>query len=991
MKATLLLAVLILTTLTIATPLVSAQTETYYVATTGHDTWGDGTETWVDTDLDTVWSEDDTGPWLTITHAITEVEATDTINVAAGTYTEGKIVISKDLTIIGDPNDKPVINPTEDFTVTGASGAWFLVEEGFSFDLSNVVIDGDTFLVHQAIRSHGDTTITNVDFRNIQGSTSGNPYSGFAVSSYGGEVESGIGAGTYSASHLIVTDSTFEQIGRVGVIVKGKLSTVEIVGCTYTGKGTGDWLDYGFEISAGASATIEDNTIAGNIGVALVDGSTSAGIYVTDYHGTGTSATITGNTISGTTRAIRVGYQPTAVDASDVVAHYNNLVGNEFGVTSTLPQVDATLNYWGSPAGPSKFGLGDDVSELVTYSPWLLVSQEDADVDDEMTSHPQLDKKYYRIDDTVLVTEYDGMANDDPMALEELWVWAYSGYDVVGDIVYLTETGSNTGVFEGSFTVIGAPPADREANEIVIDDEDTITVDYTADQTQEPVLGDIFTIAEVDMVKPLFDVLDAFDEDFYSNTQEMTLELNFDGDTDLKVSADFSVIDSEVTLLPLPIDSPYTLTHILDVLNTRADGLYTITVTAEDLAGNTATHDFTATLDNTMPSVTYANAVPVVIQPAASTPVTFTVTVSDEFSLVASVMIDLSAISESSTQVMTELLDEFDVGTGVYEVASAEYTVALPGDYDLPITATDTVGNENALEAITLKVIADLNPPVFVSADVTYPVGVVSARIGDPVLVTVVATDDLSEVETIIIDALDIGLSESEDMTLDVDTWTATLTVGTVIPGTYELTLTATDFAKNTETETVTVEVTTDITGLYVELEEGWNMFSLPLIPDDSSIEVVLADVMENVESVWSYDEGWSTYNPAMPMISTLTDLVDGTGYWVKMTATDTVTVSGVELPDPGSLLPVYDVVEGWNLIGFKSVDEMTIPGYLTTIPNTVLESSVCYGWDATSQAYDMVSLGLPTTDDMFFPGEGYWLYLTEDASIAPPTQDPLV
>ena len=94
-----------------------------------------------------------------------------------------------------------------------------------------------------------------------------------------GSDSNGVGAG---AASLTVTNSTFENIGRIGILVKGDASTATITGNTYTGKGDGDWLDYGIEFGAGGTGTVTGNTITGATGVASTDSSTSAGIQVTN-------------------------------------------------------------------------------------------------------------------------------------------------------------------------------------------------------------------------------------------------------------------------------------------------------------------------------------------------------------------------------------------------------------------------------------------------------------------------------------------------------------------------------------------------------------------------------------------------------------------------------------------------------------------------------------------------------------------------------------
>lgn len=76
-------------------------------------------------------------------------------------------------------------------------------------------------------------------------------------------------------------------------------------------------------------------------------------------------------------------------------------------------------------------------------------------------------------------------------------------------------------------------------------------------------------------------------------------------------------------------------------------------------------------------------------------------------------------------------------------------------------------------------------------------------------------------------------------------------------------------------------------TSLYeLQLYEGWNLIGIPFIPEDTSIEVILHDIMYYVYSVKSYDAEtgwWYTYSPGRP--SNLWDIEAGKGYWIQMTS----------------------------------------------------------------------------------------------------------
>lgn len=237
-------------------------------------------------------------------------------------------------------------------------------------DTSNVTVTGGTIGGGaNGIISQGSTvTVNGMDFQDI------NPggYSGFAIVGLGGSFGGGFG-GTYNANDLTVNGANFTNIGRIGVLAKGGSSSLAVNNITYTGKGAGNWLDYGVEFSGGATGTVTGSTITNNQGTASSDGSTSAGILATDYWGPGTEAAISGNTLTNNTSGVAVGYNASDATVADI--NHNNFDGNTSAGVRALANtaVVATGNWWGHKSGPSGegSGTGDYISEYATFSPWL--------------------------------------------------------------------------------------------------------------------------------------------------------------------------------------------------------------------------------------------------------------------------------------------------------------------------------------------------------------------------------------------------------------------------------------------------------------------------------------------------------------------------------------------------------------------------------------------------------------------------------------------
>jgi len=185
----------------------------------------------------------------------------------------------------------------------------------------------------------------------------------------------------------------------------------------------------------------------------------------------------------------------------------------------------------------------------------------------------------------------------------------------------------------------------------------------------------------------------------------------------------------------------------------------------------------------------------------------------------------------------------------------------------------------------------------------------------------------------------------------------------------------------------ITTEVSpAPVTSYNISLHEGWNLISLPLIPTNSSIAAVTASINATVDIIWHYDAGtatWFWYSPGNPS-STLTTMEAGKGYWVYMDSADTLDIAGKELPDPPTLPPTYDVVAGWNLIGFKSTVSLHHSEYLFNLYSSGLPNySVIWGYDASVPEYVNV-FPLEQNSGNMEPGHGYWLWATTDGTIVP-------
>lgn len=103
--------------------------------------------------------------------------------------------------------------------------------------------------------------------------------------------------------------------------------------------------------------------------------------------------------------------------------------------------------------------------------------------------------------------------------------------------------------------------------------------------------------------------------------------------------------------------------------------------------------------------------------------------------------------------------------------------------------------------------------------------------------------------------------------------------------------------------------------------------------------------------------------------------MVDGDGYWVRLSSAATLTVYGDVMPEPPALPPTYDLFVGWNLIGFKSLVPMDANVYLGE--SLAADCIRIYGFD--NGAY----FGVPLNAHLE-PGLGYWIAMSASGTIYP-------
>lgn len=166
-------------------------------------------------------------------------------------------------------------------------------------------------------------------------------------------------------------------------------------------------------------------------------------------------------------------------------------------------------------------------------------------------------------------------------------------------------------------------------------------------------------------------------------------------------------------------------------------------------------------------------------------------------------------------------------------------------------------------------------------------------------------------------------------------------------------------------------------------LAKGWNLVSLPVIPQSEAITEVLASIAGKYTLVEAYDAEhgtWCIYDPAAPpQANTLLMLDEGTAFWIKMSEAATLQVPG--------LLPIYTeqaLFAGWNLVSYPASEPRAVADALSSISGKYTQ--VLRYEPGESTAWKRYNVGIPPWANsltQITSGWGYWVYVTQDCTLS--------
>jgi len=167
-------------------------------------------------------------------------------------------------------------------------------------------------------------------------------------------------------------------------------------------------------------------------------------------------------------------------------------------------------------------------------------------------------------------------------------------------------------------------------------------------------------------------------------------------------------------------------------------------------------------------------------------------------------------------------------------------------------------------------------------------------------------------------------------------------------------------------------------------LVHGWNLVSVPLVGFGyraSTLGLLTDDVVSGWNSSsMTYDENFIVNgSPARKDFA----IAEGTGFWIYVNVPETLLLSGSVPTTTQTINITVPVGGGWALIAFLG---LSTTRHASDIPEMYSGGSVMTVAAYTPGKYIVFVYGVPRTDFLLVPGQGYWIWCTASGTL---TYDP--
>lgn len=166
-----------------------------------------------------------------------------------------------------------------------------------------------------------------------------------------------------------------------------------------------------------------------------------------------------------------------------------------------------------------------------------------------------------------------------------------------------------------------------------------------------------------------------------------------------------------------------------------------------------------------------------------------------------------------------------------------------------------------------------------------------------------------------------------------------------------------------------------EINALNIPLERGWNLFSIPFLLPDNSIETVLYPIANHYDCVYTYDAmngKWKKHLAGSPkFLNDLEAIESGKAYWIHMVDFAILTLSGNTVID----VPI-ELNQGWNMTGYNCLVTKPVEKALSHIPGTC---DSIWTYDTTDGEWKSYFADFSETYnnlEIMEPGRGYYAYV---------------